>query len=42
LKNSAKKFKSNEINEENESTSSSLLIDTTLNYSKSEQEDILS
>lgn len=39
LKNSVKKFKSNQINEENESTSSSL-IDTT-NYLKSEQEDIL-
>ncbi len=42
LKNSAKKFKPNQINEDNESTSSSLmdnkLTDTT-NYSKSEQDE---
>jgi len=39
LKNSAKKFKSNQINEDNESTSSSLI--DTINYSKSEQDAIL-
>ncbi|CAF3420541.1 unnamed protein product [Rotaria sp. Silwood1] len=45
LKNSAKKFKSNQINEDNESTSSSLAdnkFSDTTNYSKLQQDEILS
>ncbi|CAF1113966.1 unnamed protein product [Adineta steineri] len=45
LKNSVKKFKSNEINEDNESTSSLLMdnnLSDTTNYFKAEQDEILS
>ncbi|CAF1122434.1 unnamed protein product [Rotaria sordida] len=45
LKNSAKKFKSNQINEDNESMSSSLMdnkFSDTTNYSKLQQDEILS